>query len=146
MADAIQRLKLRVSDAEDLAVVSACLQDAILPVADLAYFPDRQELVFVANRFCWSKSGDDGCDWRIHCGVTVSGVLRAQVRNVDLRRRDRFFALLALQLENDRQGLSLMLACSDNRAIRLRLALLDLRLEDMGDPWLASRRPCHPVD
>ena len=29
-------LKLRAEDAEDLAVISACLQDALVPVRDLA--------------------------------------------------------------------------------------------------------------
>ena len=33
-------LKLRAEDTEDLAVISACLQDALVPVRDLAYVPE----------------------------------------------------------------------------------------------------------
>ena len=141
----IERLKLRVCDAEDLAVVSACLQDAILPLADIAYLPERQEMVLVANRFCWAVPDPEGRDQRIHCGITIAGVQRAQLRGVDLRRRDQFLALLALRLQADGDTFFLTLECSGDRAIRLHLDRIDLRLDDMGDPWPASRRPSHPA-
>lgn len=141
----IERLKLRVCDAEDMAVASACLQDAILPLADIAYLPDRQELVLVANRFCWSTPDAQGRDQRIHCGVTITGVQRTQLRGIDLRRRDQFLSLLALRLQADGDAFFLTLECSGDRAIRLHLNRIDVRLEDMGDPWPASRRPDHPA-
>jgi hypothetical protein len=51
--DAGAALKLRAEDADDLAVLSACLQDALVPVRDLAYVADQKIFVFVANRFRW---------------------------------------------------------------------------------------------
>jgi len=141
----IERLKLRVCDAEDLAVASACVQDAIVPINDLAYLPDRQELVLVANRFFWSHPDQEGRDQRIHCGITICGVERAQLRGIDLRRRDQFLSLLALRLEPAGDTFFLTLECSRDRAIRLHLNRLDVRFDDMGDPWPASRRPSHPA-
>src|SRR5436309_7302412 len=44
-------LRLRAEDADDLAVISACLQDALVSVRDLAYDPEARSFVFVANRF-----------------------------------------------------------------------------------------------
>ena len=46
-------LKLRAEDAEDLAVISAILQDALVPVGEMAYLPEEQRFVLVANRFRW---------------------------------------------------------------------------------------------
>ncbi|HZU89593.1 MAG TPA: DUF2948 family protein [Stellaceae bacterium] len=46
-------LRLRAEDTDDLAVISACLQDALVPVGDIAYMPEEQSFVFVANRFRW---------------------------------------------------------------------------------------------
>src|SRR4029077_1141406 len=46
-------LRLRAEDAEDLAVISACLQDALVSVRDLAYDRDARIFVLVANRFRW---------------------------------------------------------------------------------------------
>src|SRR5207244_12488326 len=44
-------LKLRAEDEEDLAVVSAILQDALVPIGEMAYLPEEQRFVLVANRF-----------------------------------------------------------------------------------------------
>src|SRR5579863_10452389 len=43
-------LRLRAEDAEDLAVISACLQDALVAVRDLAYDRDARVFVLVVNR------------------------------------------------------------------------------------------------
>src|SRR2546423_5042203 len=48
-------LKLRAEDAEDLAVIWACLQDAVVAVRDLAYAPEERSFLFVANRFRWEN-------------------------------------------------------------------------------------------
>src|SRR5258707_7154439 len=46
-------LRLRAEDADDLAVISACLQDALVSVRGLAYDCEARSFVFVANRFRW---------------------------------------------------------------------------------------------
>ncbi len=46
-------LKLRAHDTEDLRALGACLQDALVPVADLAYLKAEKRFVMVANRFKW---------------------------------------------------------------------------------------------
>ena len=72
-------LRLRAEDAEDLAVISACLQDALVAVRDLAYDPEARK------SSCWSPtasagktagptSGDGGPFERTLCGVTFDEV------------------------------------------------------------------------
>lgn len=46
-------LKLRAHDIEDLRALGACLQDALVPVADLVYLKAEKRFVMVANRFKW---------------------------------------------------------------------------------------------
>ena len=46
-------LKLRAEDADDLAVISACLQDALVAVRDLAFVPQDRAFLMAANRFRW---------------------------------------------------------------------------------------------
>ena len=43
-------LKLIALDAEDLAVISAHLQDAVMKVGDLAFLPREKRFAAVANR------------------------------------------------------------------------------------------------
>ena len=49
-------LKLLAFDADDLAVISANLQDALLRVGDLAWLPAEQRFVAVSNRFDWVEA------------------------------------------------------------------------------------------
>src|SRR5258708_19457208 len=49
-------LTLRAEDAEDLAVISTYLQDALVSVRDLAYDDDNRTFIFVANRFRWETT------------------------------------------------------------------------------------------
>ena len=44
---AAKALRLRAEDHEDLAVISACLQDALVTVGDLAYDPEMQNFVLI---------------------------------------------------------------------------------------------------
>jgi len=46
-------LRLLARDEEDLAVISAILQDALIPVSEMAYLPDERRFALVANRFRW---------------------------------------------------------------------------------------------
>jgi hypothetical protein len=50
-------LKLRAFDAEDLQALAACLQDALVTLADMAWIPAERRFVMVANRFCWECGG-----------------------------------------------------------------------------------------
>src|SRR5215813_15441067 len=79
MAPDSAALKLRAEDAEDLAIISACLQDALVPVRDLAFVPEDREFLLVANRFRWEGGlqpapGEAGYQ-RILCGVTFREVM-----------------------------------------------------------------------
>ncbi len=46
-------LKLAALDAEDLAVLSAHMQDALVRAGDLAFNRSRQQFALVANRYAW---------------------------------------------------------------------------------------------
>ncbi len=52
-------LKLRVHDAQDLRALATCLQDALVPLADVAYLKSEKRFVMVANRFMWERGAED---------------------------------------------------------------------------------------
>ena len=92
---------LRAADAEDLAVISACLQDALVSVRDLAYDPAARTFVLVANRFRWEGGGTDarqGAPFeRILCGVAFDAVDGAAYRGFHRSEEDRILSLLAIR-------------------------------------------------
>jgi len=55
-------LKLRAHDVEDLRALATCLQDALVPVADLAYLKAEKRFVMVANRFKWEGGAQTAPD------------------------------------------------------------------------------------
>src|SRR6187551_337055 len=90
-------LRLRAEDVEDLAVISACLQDALVSVRDLAYDPAARSFVFVANRFRW-EGGDDGAPFeRTLCGISFDEVDGVVYRGFQRSEEDRILSLLAIQ-------------------------------------------------
>ena len=52
----MDELKFVVLDGDDLAVVSAHLQDAVLKVCDVVWRPQEKRLVLGLNRFDWESA------------------------------------------------------------------------------------------
>ena len=144
-------LKLIGRDAEDLAVIAACLQDALVPLADMAWLADENRFVMVLNRFRWEESArEDGPAGsaasttgaeRTHGMLSVQGVRAVQLRGIDQQReRGRILDLLALTQQPDG---TLRLDFAGGPSIRLDVAAIDLALIDLGEPWPTRWHPSH---
>jgi hypothetical protein len=132
-------LKLRAKDAEDLQVVSAILQDAIVPVCDVAFRPEEKDFVMIAQRFCHEGKDQDGHCERVRSAVHVTGVSGVQRQGIDQDKPNAMLDLLAIMSEKD--GLEFVFA--GGGIIRLKLADWSMILEDFGEPWPAACEPCH---
>lgn len=139
-------LKLRAEDADDLAVISACLQDALVPVRDLAYDPEDRTFLFVANRFRWEDgfrpAADEAPYLRTLCGITFREV--AAVSYSGFRRSDdgRILSLLAIHAENG----GVRLEFSGGAAIHLEAGRILCHARDLGEPWPTPWQPRHDLD
>jgi hypothetical protein len=138
-----ERLKLRAEDPADLAVLSAVLQDALLPVVDMVFLPEEQRFVLVANRFCWecASRGDKGGFERILTGVTFDAVSAVKVRGFSPNDRDRILEVLAIVAEPG----AICIDFSGDDCMRLEVDRIVCHLEDLGEPWPTPWRPKHPV-
>jgi len=140
-------LKLRAEDAEDLAVISGLVQDALISVADLAYDRAARRFTLVANRFRWeAPSPTDGLDQtgefeRTLCAVTFAEVERVSYRG--FRRLDvgRILALLAIR-PGEAAGI-IDLEFSGGAAVRLAVGAISVRASDVGEPWPTPWQPDH---
>ena len=137
-------LKLTALDAEDLAVVSAAIQDSLVTVRDCAYFKDERRFVLLLNRFCWEADPSvDAAYWRTHSALVFNEVTAVRHHDVPRGEPDRVLELLSVAQENDR---SVTLRFAAGRAIRLEIARLACHLGDVGEPWATPWKPAHPVD
>ncbi len=143
-------LKLIALDAEDLAVISAHLQDAVLNVGDIAYVPKERRFVAITNRFDWMSAlsnaeGQPGPLNRRRAAIRIERVQGAQVQGLDLLDKARVLSLLAVSFQPAEapEG-HITLHFSDGAAIRLHVECIEAGLTDLGAAWEAGSKPQHP--
>lgn len=143
-------LRLRAEDAEDLGVISACLQDALVSVRDLAYDRAARSFVLVANRFRWERHGSGDGEGAVFertlCGVAFEEVEGVAYRGFHRSEEDRILSLLAIRSAWDPGGQMIDLEFSGGATIRLRAAAINCRVSDLGEPWPTQWQPGHPLD
>ena len=142
--------KLRAEDADDLAVISACLQDALVAVRDLAFAPEERTFLMVANRFRWERAsrsarGEAGYQ-RTLCGITFGAVVGVSYHGFRRSEDTRILSLLAIRSGRDGGGDAILLEFSDGAAIRLEVSRIFCHAQDLGEPWPTPWQPTHDVD
>ena len=143
-------LKLIALDAEDLSIISAHLQDAVLKVADLVFLPHEKRFAAVANRFDWADALNSEAERQQHyarrrTALRFERVLSAQVHGIDLKTKGAVLSLLAIGFEGGEppEG-DITLQFADGRAIRLHVECIEAELRDLGPVWQAKSKPQHP--
>lgn len=143
---AADTLKLVALDAEDLAVVSAHLQDAVVKVADMAWIARDQRFALVCNRFDWEGAAR-GLKRRRRCGLHFDRVLRVRQTKVRADAGDAVLNLLAVTFEaTDEPSGVVTLVFSGGAAIRLEVECLECQLRDLGPVWETASAPAHDTD
>src|ERR1700712_7455 len=93
-------LKLLALDGEDLAIVSAHMQDAVFKVGDMEYAPRSLQFSLAANRFDWERSESKDASYERHRAALVfKRVLTVRTQGIDRRRREAVLSLLAIRFE-----------------------------------------------
>jgi hypothetical protein len=147
MISTMADLKLMALDADDLSVISAHLQDAVVKVADLAYLPREKRFAALLNRFDWADAVKDGPHnfARRRAALRFERVLSAQLSGIDLKNTGRVLNLLAIGFEpREAPEGDVTLVFADNGAIRLRVECVEAEMKDLGPAWEAKSMPRHP--
>ena len=143
-------LKLRARDRDDLSVIAACLQDSLIPMAELAYLPAENRFVIVANRFLWEDAVADTPNeapgqavyGRVHCGVCFDGVTAVRHQGIN---RTLQAAMLSLLTVKEGDG-TVDLIFAEGGVIRLEVERILCHLEDLSEAWPTQWRPSHDLD
>ena len=137
-------LKLAALDEEDLAVMSAHMQDAVLRVGDLVFRPKHRQFALVANRFAWDEQNQRQ---RRRTGLHFDRVLKAEARNIRMDDKDAILSLLSIGFEQtDAPSGTILLTFSGGGTIRLTAECLEAQLLDLGPAWTTPNQPSHPDD
>ncbi|GAB4148540.1 MAG: DUF2948 family protein [Sphingomonadales bacterium] len=146
-----EKVRLQAREADDLAIISALVQDAAIRVADLGFDRAARRFALMMNRFRWEREARPKGLFRRRVPERVRSVLRfdhvdkAAVQGIDLAAGDHVLELLSLQLDQrGEDGADLLLVFAGGGMIRLELECVEAVLEDLTGAWPAKRRPSHP--
>ena len=149
MAD--EPLRLSIRDADDLAVMSSIVQDALTRARDMAFQERERRFLALLDRFMWERDDGVRSAGKLHNRVRsvlhfddVSGV---QTLNIDLAAQDEVLNLLAVAVtQSSEVSAQVDLVFAGGGIIRLNVGCIECRLVDRGSPWVTRRRPEHWFD
>lgn len=144
--DAADPLKLIALDADDLAILSAHLQDAVLKVADVVWLPADRRFALAARRFDWEGAAR-GQHRRRLAALHFDRVMSVRSTGIDKAMSDRVLSLLAIGFtEGEAPTGEITLHFSEGAAIRLAVECIEAQMKDLGPVWEALGKPAHPED
>jgi hypothetical protein len=146
--DATDRLKLAAFDEEDLAVISAHVQDAVLKVGDMVYLPREKRFAIAMNRFIWetAETGRRKSVERRRAALSFDRVLKARLSNIDRDRPDAVLELLAVSFDaDDTPAGKVTLIFAGGGAVQLEVEVIEARLADLGTAWATQAKPSHDL-
>jgi hypothetical protein len=141
-------LKLVALDREDIEVVSAHLQDAVVKSADVRWRPAEKRLVIALNRFDWEAAHRISPEFRRRrAALRFERVSACKCRNLDASQKDQVLNLLAVSFdETDQPAGVVTLMFSGGASLRLEVECLEAELADLGPSWVTECCPAHAID
>jgi hypothetical protein len=127
-------LKLIALDADDLAVISAQVQNAQVQTADILWRPSENRLVIGLNRLDWEQCLTGEIEpRRLISALRFDRVLSCKSRNIDLATQEPMLELLGIEFHPaEMPGGSVILMFDNGGALRLDVECLECELADLG--------------
>ena len=130
------RLKLRAEDAGDIAVISACLEDAVFAVGEMAFEPDDERFAAIAVRRCREI---EGCpSGQATAAIHFDRVSAVKLRGIDRAQPARLLRLAGIVTEPGRLATVIRLLFQDGAEVWIEAGSLACLFQDLEDPRPAS--------
>jgi Protein of unknown function (DUF2948) len=128
------QLKLIALDADDLAVISAHVQDARVQAGDIIWRQAEKRLVIGMNRLDWEQTlSGEAAPRRLVSALRFDRVLSCKSRNIDLEAPETALELLGIVFHpGEAPGGSAVLMFGHGGALRLDVECLECELADLG--------------
>lgn len=134
-------LRLLAQDEDDLQIISAALQDAILRPRDVVWEKSARRLTVTLSRFCWECGGT-----RVLSALQFGDVLGVRSRQLP-RGPDAVLELLALHfVPGEAPGGQVLLMFAGGGDLSVQVECLDAVVADLTPRWKAQTQPTHPDD
>ena len=145
-------LNLIARDGDDLRVISALVQDAVLPVTEMTWDRKARRFAVLLNRFRWEdRAAAEAAKRpveRVRSLLVVEDVLAVRTQGIDRRDKDMVLSLLSLGWEPGADGTGrLVLTLAGDGAVGVEVEALDVALRDVTRPYRApsGKVPSHEL-
>ena len=139
-------LKLLATSDEDLRVIAAHLQDAIVSVKDTANLKKNRIFIIQLNRFMWEdvEKGVFRKNKRTRTVLKFDNVISVFSKNINAKKDKIFLDFLTIEssLLPDK-SYEIKLIFSGNSVIKIKTEVIDVTLDDQGSPWETNTQPKH---
>ena len=138
----VSALRLLAQDADDLAVISAALQDAVAKIGDIRWDASARTLTLACNRFRWESGAKKG--ERVRSALQLGDVTGVQARKLRRDAKGAVVELLSVAFEpGEAPGGAVLLTFAGGGDLKVSVDCLDVILADVSQAWSTPRRPGH---
>ncbi len=143
-----KNLKLIAKTEEDLRVVSAHLQDAIVNVSDVANLKNNKIFLMQLNRFMWEdvEKGVFRKNKRIRTILKFENVIKAHAKNINQSKGNKFLDFLTIEtnqmIDNNYE---MKIVFAGDSIIKIIAEVIEVTLDDQGDAWDTKNIPKHKL-
>ncbi|PLW79053.1 DUF2948 family protein [Cohaesibacter celericrescens] len=145
-------LKLAALDAEDLAVLSSQIQDAVVKVGAVNWIQSEGRIVMSMHRFAWEEAlqkrgffGPKPTYERHQAVLHFDRVTSVKARNIRMDAKEAVLNMLAITFEQNEEGpdgyVSIIFA--GDAELRIGVECIEAQLTDTGGAWETENLPEH---
>ncbi|MAQ37020.1 MULTISPECIES: DUF2948 family protein [Thioclava] len=144
-------IALRAETKDDLPVIAALVQDAVLPITEIAWEAKSRRLALLINRFRWEDKAQAEAEKRpyerVRSLLVISDVTHVSSMGIDRSDRDVVLSILDITFEETEDGAGrVTLTLAGDGALAADVECLDVDLRDVERPYRApsGKVPHHP--
>jgi len=142
----VTNLKLLATSDEDLRIVAAHLQDAIVLTQDIISLKKNRIFLIQLNRFMWEdvEKGIFRKNKRIRTILKFDNVISVLSKNINTKSNKKFLDFLTIECNvlSDK-SYEVKLIFSGDAIIKIKTEIIDVTLDDQGSPWESKTQPKH---
>ena len=144
----VNNLKLIARTDEDLRIISAHLQDSIASTENIANLKDNKIFLMQLNRFMWEdvEKGVFRKNKRIRTILKFDNIIEVNSKNISQTNKDNFLDFLAIESQQTPdENYEMKLIFSGDAIIKVIAEVIEVTLDDQGEPWDTKNKPKHKV-
>ena len=144
----VKNLRLIARTEDDLKVVSAHLQDAIVSISDAANLKKSKMFLIQLNRFMWEdvEKGVFRKNKRIRTILKFENVLNVYSKNIRQRKKDKFLDFLTIEtIKMPDNNYEMRIVFAGDSIIKVIAEVIEVTLDDQGEAWNTKNMPKHKV-